>query len=210
MGYYALANTKQPLFESPTKQFDLSSLQKTFFCIGPVCLRSGYGLGLGVGCGLGFGRGFALMDLSSQGVGSTGGIPTQFLYGLPFGHYVSGFLQNLARKFPGSSTGIGCGFGLGYGVGIGLQYGAGGRLSFGNRGHLDNFGSSHFERQVTPLEGSKGPSPQTENVEEKQRYNMKLEALEKRLKGVEEKLDVYFKLSELERRLESLEKQKKR
>ncbi|GJQ11079.1 hypothetical protein GpartN1_g2870.t1 [Galdieria partita] len=209
MGYYALASSKQSLVEFQTSHFDLSSLQKTFFCIGPVCLRSGYGIGLGIGCGLGFGRGFALMDLSSQGVGSTGGIPTHFLYGLPFGHYLSGFLQNIARRFPGSSTGIGCGFGLGYGVGIGLQYGSGGRLSFGNRGHFDTLGSKPLGSPAI-LSQQSNSSPHNESLEEKQRHNSKLEELEKKIKRIEEKLDIYSKITELERRMELLEKQKKR
>lgn len=195
--------------EPQTMHFDLASLQKTFFCIGPVCLRSGYGLGLGIGCGLGFGRGFALMDLSSQGVGSTGGIPTQFLYGLPFGHYISGLLQNLARQFPGSSTGIGCGVGLGYGVGIGLQYGSGGRISLGNRGHFGTVGPNSLGSQQVPAERS-NTSSVSDSLEEKQLYKTKLESLEKKVKGIEDKLDIYSKLSELERRMELLEKQRKR
>eukprot|EP00871_Galdieria_phlegrea_P001126 jgi/Galph1/2013/GphlegSOOS_G668.1 len=209
MGRVAIATLPETTLRSTWKDFDLSSLQKTFFCVGPICLRSGYGLGLGIGCGIGFGRGFALMhfgESSGTSFGSSSGIPTQFLYGLPFGYYLSGFLQNISKKFPGSSTGIGCGVGLGYGVGIGLQYGSGGRISMhpGRREH-ETLGMGRMN--LSPLAV---PSPTTTSDREEERQQRgKIEQIEKKVQKLEEKLDVYVKLSELERRLELLEKKKK-
>ena len=44
----------------PMEVPDLSkmNLQRTFVCVGPLCLRSGVGLMAGVGCGAGLGVGF--------------------------------------------------------------------------------------------------------------------------------------------------------
>ena len=115
------------------KSIDLSRFQRTFFCIGPVCLRSGVGFGAGVGCGAGIGRGlplFALDTSSGRAAGANGGtgftLPTGMMNQIPGGYQIMNVLKTVLRKWPGSKAGAGCGVGVGYGVGIGLQYGAAG------------------------------------------------------------------------------------
>lgn len=110
-------------------RLDPAALQRTFFCIGPVCLRSGYGIGLGVGCGAGIGRGFPVFKVSTSPGDSGGGpgIPYDMIQRLPGGYQLTQVLRQVLRQFPGATAGVGCGVGAGYGVGIGLQYGSGGR-----------------------------------------------------------------------------------
>mmetsp|Transcript_25404 Transcript_25404/g.63487 ORF Transcript_25404/g.63487 Transcript_25404/m.63487 type:complete len:115 (+) Transcript_25404:204-548(+) len=51
-------------------------LQRTFFCIGPLCLRSGHGFGVGIGCGVGIGKGWAGFELGGSPGGGGEGMPS--------------------------------------------------------------------------------------------------------------------------------------
>lgn len=117
---------------------DLSKLERTFFCLGPVCLRSGVGLGLGVGCGAGIGTGWAAFALEPGASGTIMGFnPFNLISRLPGGYMLLDVIKNIQKQVPGAKTGAGCGVGLGYGAGIGLQYGPA-RSVFGGGGSMMN------------------------------------------------------------------------
>ena len=108
---------------------DLSALAqpRTFFCVGPACLRSGVGAGVGVGCGLGMGVGFGY-PVTAQGSSfdSVGRSPLgQVLSQVPGGYSAIEVLRKMLAQFPNSRVGAGCGVGLGYGAGLGLMWGSG-------------------------------------------------------------------------------------
>lgn len=92
---------------------NLARFSKTFFCLGPVCLRSGFGPGVGVGCGVGVIRG-PMIPIG----GEAGNI--EFLRQLPGGYQIMNVLKTIMRKFPGSKTGVGCGVGAGLDSDLGL------------------------------------------------------------------------------------------
>lgn len=208
----------------------VSIFSRTFFCIGPVCLRSGIGPGVGVGCGVGVIKG-PMLPLG----GEAGNI--DFLRQLPGGYQIMNVLRTIMRKFPGSKTGVGCGVGAGFGFGIGLApAGAGGHMGGMNMGAMGggmlgggmmsggmmgggmtgggmmggggvggvpsgvSGGTSGGARVGGAAADGVGSAAATKALEER------MDRLEEKLGKLEERVTLSLKVRELEERLSSVEK----
>mmetsp|Transcript_20988 Transcript_20988/g.51285 ORF Transcript_20988/g.51285 Transcript_20988/m.51285 type:complete len:208 (-) Transcript_20988:671-1294(-) len=187
----------------------LKKLQRTFLCVGPVCLRSGVGFGLGVGCGAGIGAGWTPFVVQTSAGGSSAGVggfqlPAQVMQGLPGGYMVLDLLKKVMRNFPGSKTGAGCGFGVGYGFGVGLQYG-------GGAGAMPGMGASGLSSRTV----SGVPAPDSQPAAEERpsvpappkpdpATHGRLDRFERRLERIEESLALYNRVAELERKVDAL------
>ena len=208
------------------RDFNVRSLERTFFCVGPLCLRSGYGLGIGVGCGAGIGTGWApfVVGGSSDSLGGMSGgfsLPYNAIGQIPGGYMLVNLIKEVMRKFPGSKTGAGCGFGAGYGVGIGFQYGS----ATGRPGQMSS-GWSHGNTQQTmmpmtnsqsgpmqgmapaAMSGSIGSVTNPSSLPD-QRITARLEALERRMDVMDERLALQNRVSELEKKIQQLESRRK-
>lgn len=97
----------------PIRIPDVSTLQRTFLCVGPVCLRSGVGLMVGLGCGAGVGVGMGF-PVTAQGgsFDSVGRSPLgQLLTQVPGGYTAIDLIRKVLARFPTSRIGAGCGIG---------------------------------------------------------------------------------------------------
>ena len=97
----------------PIRIPDVSTLQRTFLCVGPVCLRSGVGLMVGLGCGAGVGVGMGF-PVTAQGgsFDSVGRSPLgQLLTQVPGGYTAIDLIRKVLARFPTSRIGVGCGIG---------------------------------------------------------------------------------------------------
>ena len=97
----------------PLRIPDVSTLQRTFLCVGPVCLRSGVGLMVGLGCGAGVGVGMGF-PVTAQGgsFDSVGRSPLgQLLTQVPGGYTAIDLIRKVLARFPTSRIGVGCGIG---------------------------------------------------------------------------------------------------
>eukprot|EP00189_Rhodosorus_marinus_P006050 CAMPEP_0113962676 /NCGR_PEP_ID=MMETSP0011_2-20120614/6060_1 /TAXON_ID=101924 /ORGANISM="Rhodosorus marinus" /LENGTH=158 /DNA_ID=CAMNT_0000974581 /DNA_START=243 /DNA_END=715 /DNA_ORIENTATION=- /assembly_acc=CAM_ASM_000156 len=122
------AASSAPQLKLPELKVNLKQFERTFLCIGPICLRSGMGVGAGVGCGVGIGKGYGVYKFQPGSEGTVMGFnPYNMLGRLPGGYMLLNVLRTVQQQFSGASTGVGCGIGIGYGVGIGLTYGRGGQ-----------------------------------------------------------------------------------
>lgn len=221
----ATSGSKLPTLTIGGKKIDISRYQRTFFCIGPVCLRSGIGFGAGVGCGAGIGKGFPVFKLDtvpgSRGGGGGGGdggsgftLPTGIMNQIPGGYQVLNVLKGVLKKWPGSRAGAGCGVGVGYGVGVGLQYGAagggfgrglGGRMGGGGGSGGGSGGEGSYGGGVV---GGGGKGGKVGGIGKE--VDEKIMGLEKRIGELEDKLGMQLKMKELEERIGYMEKKRRR
>lgn len=190
-----------------------SRVSRTFFCLGPVCLRSGIGPGVGVGCGVGIIKG-PMIPLGSDGNG------LDFLRQIPGGYQIMNVLRSVMRKFPGSRVGVGCGVGVGFGFGIGVAPAgsAGGRMGMmgGGMGGMGGMGNGQGGYGHSGYGGAGVQGPQATNGQQSV-ANEKVKALENRMQSVEEKMEqleervnVSLRMKDLEERMSQIEQRKRR
>lgn len=189
---------------------NLSRFSKTFFCIGPVCLRSGVAPMIGAGCGVGIIRGPML---------PLGDGKLDFLRQLPGGYQIMNVLNTILRKFPGAKTGVGCGGGAFFGYGIGLTAagssmnmmgGMGGMSGMGGMG--GGMGGQQPTAGVQTPVGTNAGVPVQNNLSSNSSVsssNASIEELERKVKQLEEKVGMQLKLKDLEQRLETLESRRR-
>ncbi|KAA8496216.1 hypothetical protein FVE85_2371 [Porphyridium purpureum] len=236
----AVGTAKSPVVQPPgsslqaalvqrARSFDVRKLERTFFCVGPVCLRSGIGLGIGVGCGAGIGSGWApfVVGAASDSIGGVSegfSLPFNVIGQVPGGYQLVNLVKQVMRKFPGSKTGAGCGFGAGYGIGIGLQYGSsrggsggrfgggGGMMSGANVGmghqmnHMQGGMTMQGQNQYDYSRQKEVPMPmQTPASRDDRRLLDRIDALERRMESLDERLALSNRVNELERKLMSLD-----
>lgn len=176
----------------------LSRFSKTFFCIGPICLRSGVAPMIGAGCGVGIIRG----PMIPLGDGKL-----DFLRQLPGGYQIMNVLNTILRKFPGAKTGVGCGGGAFFGYGIGFTA-AGASLGM--------MPSMIGQQQNSTLQAPVDQNNSTDSLQSSAAVSSSgpavmssIEELERKVKHLEEKVGMYLKLKDLEQRLDALENKRR-
>ncbi len=179
---------------------NLSRFSKTFFCIGPVCLRSGVAPMIGAGCGVGIIRGPML---------PLGDGKLDFLRQLPGGYQIMNVLNTILRKFPGAKTGVGCGGGAFFGYGIGFT--AAGSSMNVMQGMSGMSGIQQSSSLLAPVGGTSSPVPvqNSSPVNSSVPPTTSVEELERKVKLLEEKVGMHLKLKDLEQRLEILENRRR-